>query len=89
MNSADILRMATEERMPVFSRQKEILAFAELVEQRAAAIEREACAKLCDEMADWPFERHASTTVDTHDYQIGIVRGLINATNAIRARSKT
>jgi len=57
--------------------------------QAAVAHEREACAKVCDEMADWPLERHPATTLKSFDYQTGIVRGLVNATNAIRARSKT
>jgi hypothetical protein len=46
----------------------------------------ELCARKCDEMVDWPLEQHpAATITDNPSYLIGIRRGLVNATNAIRA----
>ena len=36
-----------------------LVAFANLVSARAAAIEREACAEVCDDEADWKDERRA------------------------------
>lgn len=47
---------------------------------------RERCAKEVDAMVDWPLERHpAATITDSYVYLLGIRRGLVNATNSIRA----
>lgn len=81
MNRADILRMAREAGAIKHEHHEwwnfmegELERFAELVEQRAAKAEREACAKLC-------LEKHANGNwkYDTRD----------ECHDAIRARSKT
>lgn len=51
----------------------------------AVAAAREQDASVCDEMTDWPLDKHPAATIDSNEYLIGIQRGLINATNAIRA----
>lgn len=93
MNRVDILRMATEERLPVFSRQKEILAFVGLVEQVAVEIEREACAKAMDYLAEdykaasrRDDKRGLSLESDKWNQRVIAFR---DAAAAIRARSKT
>jgi hypothetical protein len=64
------------------------LAAAREATTRAVEAEREACAKLCDEMVDWPLTRIPSANPNgSSEYQLGIERGLITATNAIRARA--
>lgn len=45
----------------------------------------ERCAKVCDEMVDWPLAKHPCATINSNEYLIGIRRGLVNATNSIRA----
>ena len=52
------------------------------------AAEREACAKACDAMVDWPIERIPGATGIGSQYAIGVQRGLVAAVNAIRARSQ-
>lgn len=49
----------------------------------------EECVKKVDEMVDWPLEQHPCATItDSPQYLAGIRRGLVNATNAIRALTK-
>ena len=93
MNSADILRMAIDERRPVFSRQKEISAFVGLVEQVVVEIEREACAKAMDDLAEdykaasrRDDKRNLSLEADKWNQRSIAFR---DAAAAIRARSKT
>ena len=57
-----------------------LAAFANLVAARAAAIEREACAKVCDDINE---EVEVS---DSSQYAIGRGMGLAMAAGAIRAR---
>ena len=60
--------------------------------ERTAAVAEtiERCAKVCDDMVDWPLENHPAATITKPQhratiYLAGIRRGLVNATNAIRA----
>jgi hypothetical protein len=44
----------------------------------------EAAIRACDEMIDWPLDKIPGATIDSNQYHIGIGRGLVNATWAIR-----
>ncbi len=61
---------------------------AEAAESALATVRRdtlEQAAKACDGMVDWPLEKHPAATASGPLYVLGIHRGLVNATNAIRA----